>query len=242
MRNVAWFLAALAFLCGGQARAAFVSNLSTGADPVTGALLSAGSTDSKYILTGPGGVSFTPQVRTQDMLPNTYLGDNAMPGSRWDYILFSPNDNSFVPSGDYVFQTTVNLTGVDAATAQISGLQVSTDNGFLSVIVNGETVFSHDPGSTPEEFTSILTIGDVGRGSFHSGLNTVEFTIINYGFGFGTGPSPAAFRAVATVDASPVPAPPGVILVAVGALCLAGHAYRRPRARLVTDSAPSDKS
>jgi hypothetical protein len=100
-------------------------------------------------------------------------------------------------------------------------------------MVNGQTVFSHDPGSTPEEFTSILSIGDVGRGSFHSGLNTMEFTIINYGFGFGTGPSPAAFRAVATVDAATVPAPPGLILVGVGALCLAGYTCRRPRARLV---------
>jgi hypothetical protein len=117
MRHLGLFLAALALLCGGNAQAAFVSNISTGADPITGALLPAGSTDVKYTLTGPGGVSFTPQVRTQESLPNTYLGDNAMPGSRWDYILFSPTDFSFVPPGDYVFKTTVDLTGFDAATA-----------------------------------------------------------------------------------------------------------------------------
>jgi hypothetical protein len=229
MRPKWWLLAALGLLCGGEVQAAFVSDLSTGADANTGNLLPAPSVDAKYTLTGPGAINFTPLVLTQSSLPGTYLNDNAMPGSRWDYILFSPTDFSFVPSGNYVFKTTVDLTGFDAATAQISGLQVASDNGFLSVVVNGQTVFSHDPGPTPEEFMSILNVGDVGKGSFHAGVNTVEFTIINYGFGFGPGPSPAAFRAVGTVDATPLPAPPGIILAGVGALCLAGYGWRRQR-------------
>ena len=229
MRQLWWCMAALALLYGGEVRAAFVSNLSTGADPVTGSLLPASSADVKYTVTGPGGISFTPLVLTQASLPNTYLGDNAMPGSRWDYLLFSPTDSSFVPSGNYVFRTTVDLTGFDAATAQISGLQVATDNGFLSAAVNGQAVFTHDPGTTPEEFTSILPVGDVGRGSFHAGLNTVEFTIINYGFGFSQGPSPAAFRAAGTVDASPVPSPSSLALLLTGALPLLLSKWRRTR-------------
>src|SRR5262249_14517518 len=129
MRQLWWCIAALALLYSGEVRAAFVSNLSTGADPSTGSLLPASSTDVKYTVTRPGWIVCTPLVRTQASLPNTCLWDNAMPGSRWDYILFSSTDSSFVPSGNYVFRTTVDLTGFDAATAQISGLQVSTDNG-----------------------------------------------------------------------------------------------------------------
>src|SRR5262249_18817621 len=86
MRRTLWCAAALTLVYGGEARADWISYLSTGADPVTGSLLPTSSADAKYTVAGPGGAPFTPQVRTQDSLPTSYLTDDAMPGSRWDYV------------------------------------------------------------------------------------------------------------------------------------------------------------
>jgi PEP-CTERM motif len=220
-----------------RARADMVTNLSTGFDNQTGTLLSPFAVDTKYAVTGPDGNTYFPQARSQAAggLPLTYLSDAAMPGSRWDYLVLTPasTGNDFVPAGHFVFGTTVDLTGFDASTAQIRGLQVSTDNAFLSVTVNGNVVFSRDPGSgVIEEFGSILNVGDVGLGSFHGGSNTVEFTILNQGFGgTSTGSSPSALRVLADVEAAPlaapVPEPSGLALLGLGALSLLGYGWRR---------------
>jgi hypothetical protein len=192
------------------------------------------ATDANYTVTGPGG-SYVPQARTQGSLPNTYLQDNAMPGSRWDYLVATPGftGDFFAPSGNFVFRTTVNLDGFDATTAAIRNLMVSADNATLSVAVNGTTVFTHVPVPNPfiEEFGFVLNVGDVGLGAFHAGSNTIDVTIFNGAFLTGDAPSPAAFRATGTVEATStstaVPEPASLALAVLGGFGMVGFRMRR---------------
>jgi hypothetical protein len=207
----------------GPARAGSVSvyNLATGFDNATQMLLAPNTTDAKYTVVGPGGTTYVPQARDASNLPSTYVGDNAMPGSRWDYVVDNAGDTGpfFSPPGNYTITTSVDLKGFKAATAQIKGLETSVDNAFLSVSVNGKTVFSQSPGSgINEQFLTVEDIGDVGPGAFQPGVNSVQFTILNQGFlGSPDSPSPEAFRFLGVVDAQPavVPEPSGLVLTAV---------------------------
>lgn len=231
--------AAFLLLTPGPVHADLIRDISTGFDNTTSTLLSAFTVDSDYTVTGPGGATFFGQARAAGAgLPGSYLGDAAMPGSRWLYLVQTPTDTSgaFVPSGDYVFRTTVDLSGFDASSAQIMNLQVASDNSFVSVTVNGTIVFSRVPPLTAEEFTTPLVVGNVGLGAFQNGLNTIEFTMRNTGFGFGTSPSPSSYRALATVEGMPVggmvvPEPSALTLLGIGTAGLVGTAWRRRRQR-----------
>jgi hypothetical protein len=236
---------ALALLVGGasQARADLVRDISTGLNSSGTGLLPNFTVDPNYTVTGPGGGPFFGQARVYASVPSSYIDDAALPGSRWDYLVMDPADmtGTFVPSGNYVFRTTVDLTGFDPSTASIRNLLVAADNAFVSVAVNGTVVLSRPlppPGVVIEEFgppTAPIALPDfLGLGAFHGGLNTIELTMFNQGFGGGLGPSPGALRVQGTVEATPtgvgvVPEPSTLSLLSLGALALLGYAWRRQR-------------
>ena len=156
------------------------------------------TTDGDYVVTDTNGVHYVPEVlgRGYGNLPSSYIGDSALPGSRWLYLL-DANGSDSIPSGHLDFQTHVDLTGLPAANAQIRDLQVSADNGFVSVAVNGAVVFSRDPGQTAEDFRSVLTLGDMCLGAFHDGLNTT-YCIASLKSGVGQSGLPTTTRIVKT--------------------------------------------
>lgn len=63
-----------------------------------------------------------------------------------------------------------------------------------------------DASGAVRQFMSAADIGNVGRGAFQQGENTIQFTIFNQGFaGSPTGPGPGAFRFRARWTHSPTP-------------------------------------
>ena len=136
--------------------------------------------------------------------------------------------NGPIPTATFIFTTQVDVTpGFNAATAYLRGLQYAADNAVSEIDINGIPVYL-DPVNTPEEFQNFLSLGDLGVGDFHSGINTIEFKIKNYDSGEG---SPMAFRAEGAVVALPVPEPSSIALLAIGAIGLAGVARRAKRSR-----------
>jgi hypothetical protein len=236
--------AALALLLGvvGQAKADLIRDISTGHNSSGTALLPNFTVDPNYTVTGPvSGTTYFGQARVFASVPSSYLNDAALPGSRWDYLVTNPADTSgaFVDSGNYVFRTTVDLTGFDPSTASIRNLLVAADNAFVSVAVNGTVVLFRPlppPGVVIEEFgppTAPIALPDfLGLGDFHSGPNTIDLTLFNQGFGGGLGPSPGALRVQGTVEAAPlgpavVPEPSTLTLFGLCVLGLLGYRWRR---------------
>jgi hypothetical protein len=210
------------------ARAGSVSvyNLATGFDNSTQMLLAPNTIDSKYSVVGPDGKTYFPQAREASNLPAAYVGDNAMPGSRWDYFVADPSQTGpvFTPVGQYTVTTTFNVDGkYDAATAQIKALQTAADNALLEIKVNGTSVFSQSI-QVGDSFglENVQTIGDLGQGVFQTGVNTIEFTVNNEGL-------PTAFRALGDVEAQlvPVPEPTGLALTAIGVVYAASRGHNR---------------
>jgi hypothetical protein len=226
-----------------SAEAALIRNISTGLNSSGTALLPPFTVDPNYTVTGPGNQTFFAQARVAGpSLPPSYINDAALPGSRWDYLVSTPDETTpeFTPAGEYVFRITVDVTGFDPASVFIENLLVAADNFFLGVRLNGVDLLSRTPPpGIPEEFGFVVgppTIPPIlGLGSFLPGVNTIELRMLNLGFGGAPGvPSPGAFRAQGTVQGTPigsaVPEPASVMLAAIGGAALLGYRLRR-RAR-----------
>jgi Domain of unknown function (DUF4214) len=144
---------------------------STGVDD-TGTDLALGSTDSHFsIISSPVG-AVQPSVFTY--LPSTYVVNSAT--SEW----IGPAANPFgvLDAGDYTYQETFDLTGLDPSTAVIHG-ELASDNDS-KVILNGvETGVALVEGdvTSPSDFDALhpftLTSG------FIAGVNTLDIVVQN---------------------------------------------------------------
>jgi hypothetical protein len=228
--------------CGSRSRADFiVTNLATGFDNSTNALLPNGATDTKFVF-APGGtapvIASNPVVQVSP-LPITYLPDAASAASRWDVINSGQGQEGIdVAPGTYVFQTVVNLTSAEALTARIVGLRYAADNSLILVTINGTTVFSQPIVDTAKEFESFHDIGDVGLALFRAGSNTIEFTVNNAP----VGPTAMGLRVEGEVT-SAVPEPSSFLLTGAGLTALLSYAfgYRRGRGRRSSDGSTVTK-
>lgn len=180
-----------------------VRDISTGYDNDGGALIADQAMDDDYTLTSS--TLYTTEARSEANLPGTFIGDDAMPGSKWILLEGAAGSNQ-IPAGDYVFAIDVDLTGFDAAQAVIDDLVISVDNAIVEIAINGDPVFSQVPSANAGEFTFFRTIGDVGLGMFDPGLNELTFTTRNTTLGS----SPAGLRVSGIVRAPALIPEPGV--------------------------------
>ncbi len=133
-----------------------------------GTLLAPGATDPNYTITSsPTGT----QAATVQYLAGTWVPNDS--ASQW----IAPSIGSG-NVGDFLFQTTFSLSGIDPATAQLSGTWGTDNEGtiFLNGVNTGITIGFNNGGygfSSLSPFT--ITSG------FVSGLNTLVFDVHNDG-------------------------------------------------------------
>ncbi|VTU01421.1 na-ca exchanger integrin-beta4 : Outer membrane adhesin like proteiin OS=Anabaena cylindrica (strain ATCC 27899 / PCC 7122) GN=Anacy_4636 PE=4 SV=1: Cna_B: PKD: Calx-beta: Calx-beta: PT-HINT: DUF2431 [Gemmataceae bacterium] len=104
--------------------------------------------------------------------------------SQWVAPLGAAADAS-APPGTYKYQTTVDLTGYDPATAVLTG-RWSADNEGVNVYLNGVplnlTATGPNPGTGVEAyraFTALRVAAGVGGAAFRPGVNTLTFEVRN---------------------------------------------------------------
>jgi hypothetical protein len=182
----------------------------TGVDN-SGALLPGGAIDPHYTLISSADPTFTG--------PNAYVIYAAsLPG----YLPNGPNSQWISPSataawtspGEYIYQVTFNLTGLNPNSAIITG-QWTSDNDGVNILINGKGTGYTTPIEAFYQFYN-FTI----RSGFVSGLNTLDFVVDNYNEGGWAGPT--ALRVEMSGTASTVPIPPTMLLLASGLIGLVG--------------------
>ena len=140
-------------------------------------------------------------------------------GSTW--ISPGASGNQGWNSGYYVYETAVDLTGYNAATAVISGSVAADDSVSIYLNRGGSAAFSGAGFSTSWAF--VISSG------FASGVNFVDFVVTNQ-----SGPTGLLVdhaSATAMPAASQTPEPTTLLLVLTGSLFVVGS--RRLRAQAV---------
>jgi hypothetical protein len=144
----------------------------TGVD-ASGNPLANGSPDSHYALVSvPSGTTAVQALTSAGGSPiPPWLGDDA--SSDW----IGPNTaQANGPPGDYNYQTTFDLTGLDPTSAQISG-QWSFDNTNLGIYLDGSLVSGSDTCQTGLSGWCNFSISS----GFQAGTNTLDFLVNNAG-------------------------------------------------------------
>ncbi|PYM11494.1 MAG: hypothetical protein DME18_13845, partial [Verrucomicrobia bacterium] len=155
----------------------------TGVDD-SGNLLSNNVVDPHYAITASADPDF-PGPNAFALLPGFPVGPWIAegPNSRW--IAPQADQSSGNQPGIYTYQTTFDLTGLDQATARITG-QLATDNGLATVRLNGTDL----TGITSAGFTAFTSFAIPLGSPFVAGTNTLEFDVSNAG----NTVNPAGFR------------------------------------------------
>ena len=121
------------------------------------------------------------------------------------------------PAGDYDYQTTFDLTGLNPATAELMGKWAADNGGYIllngSAAIGTGTVIS---GSYGFEQLTDFTI----TGGFLPGLNTLDFVVRNDG-------SVTGLVADVSGTASPAPEPSSLLLLGSGLLGVGGVVRRK---------------
>ncbi|MFO0897485.1 MAG: Ig-like domain-containing protein [Pirellulales bacterium] len=177
-----------------------VKNISTGWNDDDAVKLVDGAADIEYRI-GSGGtggqVGQIPNVLPGNNPFGSYVPDDASQGSRWLAVITNPPLDVTVLPGTYDWETHVDLTGWDPATATLSALRYAADDTLLNVAINGAVVFT--PG--PNGGNAFRDAGDVGLGAFKDGINTIRFRVLNNP----GAPTPMGLRVEGEVRAQPIP-------------------------------------
>ena len=181
-------------------------------------VLANGAVDPHYTVSG-GGVG--PATYLENPPHPSYFPNSAVGGLGSAWIWHSASGNEISNPETYNFSTTFNLTGFNPATAAISGLW-GTDNQGIDILLNGHSLGISLLGVIVENFNTLHTF-NIGSGFFQAGLNTLTFVVQNNG-------GPGAFRAELSGTVSAVPIPAALPLFASGLAAFGVFARRRRKA------------
>lgn len=179
-------------------RVAIPTLFSTGKDANNVVLPNEGQVDPHYtIVAAPLGLYDGPEafIAESDGFPIPPWAPNDGQ-SKWISARAQPgtNDDSIVPVGTFVYRTTFDLSGFLPSSAILT-LSVGADNALNDVLINGQST-----GISYVGFNALSGQFTISSG-FVPGINTIDFVTENYP----SGDNPAAFRAVLSGTALPVP-------------------------------------
>ena len=156
---------------------------------LNGVVLGDGEVDPHYILTvsadeaypGPDAVAITNAwpIQAGVWLPNSATSRWIAPSADQRADVDSTRGNA---EGDYVYRTTVNLTGYDVTKVRLVG-GWAVDNGGTDILVNGEST-----GFTTPSFAGLASF-TITNGLV-AGVNTIDFLVNN----LPTSPNPTGLR------------------------------------------------
>lgn len=155
----------------------------------TGTLLPAGSADGNWtLISDPSGSVSTPA--TPLVTDGSAIIFSSFPFGSGDWLLdnfssqwISPkaHETSSDPSGEYIYQDTFNLTGLNLASVVVTGRWTADNYG--DIVVNGVEVTSGSDGIIPNssgEFRSFTSfVLNASNTDFVSGVNTIQFDVFN---------------------------------------------------------------
>lgn len=223
LKQALWLsIACVLCLSSGQAQAASITIFNTGVNISGTGLLPDGTIgDPHYKLIAVPGGTFDIRIREASggyPIP-PYIGFTG--ASNW----IGPNNASDLtsPVGDYVYQTTFDLTGFDLTTVSLAGNWM-TDNNGLSLSINGNPL-AFTTGVT--SFSSGFSFFTVNSG-FNPGLNYLNFSVRNLSSVVNPTANPTALRVEISGTGTAVPEPATLLLLGSGLVSLA--AWRRKHA------------
>jgi PEP-CTERM motif-containing protein len=211
-----------------SAQAASITVFDTGVD-AGGVSRSDGSTpDLHYTLNG-GNLQTEVGTSTGGFPIGPWLGDSNT--SAWIGPL-STARFAGANGATFDYQTTFNLTGLNPATALISG-RWSTDDQGVDILINGVSTGQTTPPSSYASWTSFII-----NSGFVPGLNTLDFLVFNAnsdccGDPAGTNPTGVRVEMAGTADLSAVPLPSTWTMMLAGLGIVAVLACRRRRQDVV---------
>jgi hypothetical protein len=207
----------------GSVQAATINTLySTGVDDF-GNVLPDTQTDTHYTLVGtPANYTGTTAMAIDEsggwpVGGNAWIGDTGNNGSRW-IVPTGTRDPITYLEGDYVFETTFDLTGFDHNTAEING-QWAADNDATDIILNGVSLGLSTTGEYKNWTDFVINSG------FIAGVNTLQFVVHNNPWSGGE--NPTGLRVDMAGTATVVPVPAAVWLFGSGLLGLIGYSRRK---------------
>ena len=182
-----------------------VGLFNTGVDASRTTLLD-GVSDSHWMITSaPGAIVGGAPFAVPTSAPGAWLGANTT--STW----IAPTTNTNDLGGNYTYQTSFDLTGLDPSTFTIDG-QFSVDDGLSDILLNGQSTGVNGAGFGGWTAFSLNSLSGNG---FNSGANTLEF-LVNNG-----GNNPTGLRVeFLDVNGTLIPEPSGAILLALGGALL----------------------
>lgn len=225
-RKIPFRIVMMAWLCGvaGSASAATIPGLFNTGVLNDGTTAASGSVDLHYSLFVSPDLTFPgPNAIVANPIATGYWLANSST-SRW----IGPAENQGYPTGaanhatgEYVYRLTFDLTGLDPATANITGTWAA-DNQGTAIRLNGAITGNTTPGY------SVLTAFTITSG-FIGGINTLDFVVDEFAAG---GANPTGLRVDGIAGtASLVPAPAAGWLLGTGLLGVFGwRRRRRPQA------------